>query len=160
MDFFTVSTLTGRLLFVFVVLSHHRRRILHVTCTARPTSAWAAQQLVEAFPNDTAPRWLLRTATRFTNNAGSVDGRVYRAADEIDLSRGAVETANSDASRNALSGVQGNHVSACSASAIARNVLADWYEVARQNDFPPDDACGQVTRTSRTTGQALAATEV
>ena len=60
MDFFTVSTLTGRLLFVFVVLAHHRRRILHVNCTERPTSAWTAQQLVEAFPDDTAPRWLLR----------------------------------------------------------------------------------------------------
>ncbi len=60
MDFFTVHTLTGRLLFVFVVLSHQRRRILHVNCAARPTSAWTAQQLVEAFPHDTAPRWLLR----------------------------------------------------------------------------------------------------
>ena len=60
MDFFTVSTLTGRLLFVFVVLSHDRRRIVHVNCTAYPTSAWTAQQLVEAFPDDTAPRWLLR----------------------------------------------------------------------------------------------------
>src|SRR5437667_92219 len=56
MDFFTVQTLTGRLLFVFVVLSHDRRRIVHVNCTARPTSAWTAQQLVEAFPDDTAPR--------------------------------------------------------------------------------------------------------
>ncbi|HUK37256.1 MAG TPA: integrase core domain-containing protein, partial [Vicinamibacterales bacterium] len=60
MDFFTVRTLTGRLLFVFVVLSHNRRRIVYVNCTARPTSAWTAQQLVEAFPDDTAPRWLLR----------------------------------------------------------------------------------------------------
>ena len=60
MDFFTVSTLTGRLLFVFVILSHDRRRIVHVNCTAKPTSAWTAQQLVEAFPDDTAPRWLLR----------------------------------------------------------------------------------------------------
>jgi transposase InsO family protein len=64
MDFFTVSTLTGRLLFVFVVLSHDRRRILHVNCTARPTSAWTAQQLNEAFPDDTAPRWLLRDRDR------------------------------------------------------------------------------------------------
>src|SRR5436190_16022359 len=60
MDFFTVSTLTARLLFVFVVLSHDRRRILHMNCTDRPTSAWTVQQLVEAFPEDTAPRWVLR----------------------------------------------------------------------------------------------------
>jgi hypothetical protein len=59
MDFFTVRTVTGRLLFVFVVLSHDRRRV-HVNCTAHPTSAWTAQQLLEAFPEDTAPRGLLR----------------------------------------------------------------------------------------------------
>ena len=50
----------GSDVFVFVVLSHHRRGILHVNCTAGPTSAWTAQQLVEAFPDDTAPQWLLR----------------------------------------------------------------------------------------------------
>lgn len=43
MDFFTVSTVTGRLLFAFVVLSHDRRRIVHLNCTSHPTSAWTAQ---------------------------------------------------------------------------------------------------------------------
>jgi hypothetical protein len=42
MDFFTVRRLTGRLLFVFLVLAHDRRRVVHVNCTARPTSAWTA----------------------------------------------------------------------------------------------------------------------
>ena len=60
MDFFTVSTLTGRLLFVLVLIAHDRRRIVHVNCTEHPTAAWTAQQVVEAFPEDTAPRWLLR----------------------------------------------------------------------------------------------------
>jgi putative transposase len=60
MDFFTVSTVTGRVLFVLILLSHDRRRIVHVNCTDHPTSAWTAQQLVDAFPDDTAPRWLLR----------------------------------------------------------------------------------------------------
>jgi len=64
MDFFTVSTLTGRVLFVVVVLSHHRRRILHFNTTAHPTAEWAAQQVVEAFPDDTAPRWLHRDRDR------------------------------------------------------------------------------------------------
>jgi transposase InsO family protein len=59
-DFFTVPTLTGRVLFVLVVLSHHRRRIVHVNVTERPTAVWTAQQMIEAFPGDTAPRWLLR----------------------------------------------------------------------------------------------------
>jgi putative transposase len=60
MDFFTVSTLTGRVLFVLVLISHDRRRIVHVNVTEHPTSAWTAQQLVEAFPEDSAPRYLLR----------------------------------------------------------------------------------------------------
>ena len=60
MDFFTVPTVTGRVLFVLVVLLHHRRRIVHFNVTEHPTAAWTAQQVVEAFPDDTAPRWLLR----------------------------------------------------------------------------------------------------
>ena len=60
MDFFTVPTVTGRILFVFVVLLHHRRRIVHFNVTEHPTAGWTAQQVVEAFPDDTAPRWLLR----------------------------------------------------------------------------------------------------
>jgi len=59
-DFFTVSTLTGRVLFVFVVLAHHRRRIVHFNITEHPTATWAAQQIIEACPDDTPPRWLLR----------------------------------------------------------------------------------------------------
>jgi putative transposase len=47
-DFFTVPTATLRVLFVFVVLSHDRRRIVHVNVTAHPTAAWTAQQLREA----------------------------------------------------------------------------------------------------------------
>jgi putative transposase len=64
MDFFTVPTLTGRVLFVLIVLSHQRRRIVHVNITAHPTAIWAAQQVVEAFPDDTAPRWLHRDRDR------------------------------------------------------------------------------------------------
>jgi putative transposase len=60
LDFFTVSTLTGRVLFVLVLMSHHRRRIVHLRITEHPTAAWTAQQIVEAFPDDTAPRWLVR----------------------------------------------------------------------------------------------------
>jgi transposase InsO family protein len=59
-DFFVVPTLTFRLLFAVVVLRHHRRELLHVNVTAHPTAIWTAQQIVEAFPNDTAPRYLVR----------------------------------------------------------------------------------------------------
>ena len=59
-DFFTVPTATFRVLFVFVVLSHDRRRIVHVNVTAHPTAIWTAQQLREAWPWDDAPRVLIR----------------------------------------------------------------------------------------------------
>jgi len=58
-DFFVVPTVTHRLLFVFVLLAHDRRRIRHVAVTAHPTAAWTAQQLREAFPWDEAPRYLI-----------------------------------------------------------------------------------------------------
>ena len=48
-DFFTVPTFTGRVLFVLVLLMHHRRRIVHVNVTEHPTAAWTAQQIIEAF---------------------------------------------------------------------------------------------------------------
>ncbi len=59
-DFFTVPTATFRILSVFIVLSHDRRHIVHFNVTEHPTAQWTAQQLVEAFPFDTAPRYLLR----------------------------------------------------------------------------------------------------
>ena len=59
-DFFTVLTATFRVLFVFVVLCHQRRRIVHLNLTDHPSAEWTAQQIVDAFPWDTAPRYLLR----------------------------------------------------------------------------------------------------
>jgi len=59
LDFFTVPTLTGRVLFVLVVLAHERRRILHVNVTPHPKSAWTRQQLLEAFPWEVTSRFLL-----------------------------------------------------------------------------------------------------
>ncbi len=53
------------MLFVLVLISHDRRRIVHVNFTEHPSSAWTAQQLVEAFPEDSAPRWLLRDPATF-----------------------------------------------------------------------------------------------
>ena len=59
-DFFTVPTATFRILYVFIVLGHDRRQILHFNVTEHPTAHWTAQQLVEAFPFESAPRYLLR----------------------------------------------------------------------------------------------------
>lgn len=59
-DLFTVPTATFRILFAFVVLRHDRRYIVHFNVTAYRTAEWAAQQIVEAFPFDDAPRFLIR----------------------------------------------------------------------------------------------------
>lgn len=70
-DFFTVPTFTGRVLFVLVLLSHHRRRIVHLRITDQPTAEWTAQQIIEAFPEESAPRWLLR-------DRDAIYGEVFR----------------------------------------------------------------------------------
>jgi putative transposase len=59
-DFFTVSTLQLKVLFVFVVVAHERRRVLHFNVTDHPTAEWTAQQIIEAFPEDTTRRYLIR----------------------------------------------------------------------------------------------------
>ena len=59
-DFFTVPTVSFRGLFVIVALAPQRRRVVHFNVTEHPTAAWTAQQILEAFPDDTAPRYLIR----------------------------------------------------------------------------------------------------
>jgi len=59
MDFFTVPTLTFGVLTCFFVIAHDRRRVLHFNVTRHPSSAWVSQQLREAFPYDTAPKYLI-----------------------------------------------------------------------------------------------------
>ena len=59
-DFFTVYTATFKTLYVFVVLSLDRRRIVHFNVTTNPTAAWTSLQLLQPFPFDTAPRYLIR----------------------------------------------------------------------------------------------------
>ena len=59
-DFFIVPTIRFKLLFVLLVLAHSRRKVIHFNVTEHPTAQWTAQQIVEAFPWDSAPRYLLR----------------------------------------------------------------------------------------------------
>jgi putative transposase len=74
-DFFVVPTATFRLLFVFVILSHHRRRVVHFAVTTNPTAEWVAHQLLDAFPWDSTPRYLLR------DRDGSYGGKFSEAAE-------------------------------------------------------------------------------
>jgi putative transposase len=60
LDFFVVPTVSYKVLFVLVILAHERRRVVHFNVTAHPTAEWTAQQVVDAFPWDEPPRYLLR----------------------------------------------------------------------------------------------------
>ena len=60
MDFFTVPTVNFKVLFAFIVLSLDRRKVIHFNVTTNPTAQWTAQQIIEAFPDDTAPKYLMR----------------------------------------------------------------------------------------------------
>jgi putative transposase len=59
-DFVVVATVRFRFLYCFIFLRHDRRRVVHFNVTAHPTARWTAQQVVEAFPYDEAPRFLIR----------------------------------------------------------------------------------------------------
>jgi hypothetical protein len=59
-NFFIVPTVKFRILFVFIVLANDRRRIVRFNVTEHPTAQWTSQQIIEAFPFDTAPRYLIR----------------------------------------------------------------------------------------------------
>jgi len=59
-DFFTVPTAAFRVVYVLLVLDNARRKILHFNVTERPNAAWTGQQIVEAFPWDNAPKYLIR----------------------------------------------------------------------------------------------------
>jgi len=59
-DMFVVASASFRLLYVMIILAHDRRKIMRAAVTEHPTAAWLSRQVTEAFPWDTAPRYLLR----------------------------------------------------------------------------------------------------
>jgi transposase InsO family protein len=59
-DFFTMPTVTFRVLYVFIVLRHDRREVVHFNITTNPYAEWTAQQIIDAFPYEEAPRFLMR----------------------------------------------------------------------------------------------------
>src|SRR6266550_3882910 len=80
LDFFTVPTATCRVLFVLVVLSHDRRRLVHFNVTEHPSAEWTARQLVEACGPEETPRYLIQDrdqvyGERFWRQAKTLDIR-------------------------------------------------------------------------------------
>jgi len=70
-DFFVVPSVRNRVLYVCVLLAHLRRQVVHFAVTEHPTAAWTARQVTEAFPWDTAPRYMIR-------DRDSIYGDVFR----------------------------------------------------------------------------------
>jgi putative transposase len=96
-DFFVVPTIRFRMLYVFIVLSHARRRVVHFNVTANPTAAWTAQQIVEAFPWGTAPRYLLRDrdrASMLNGSAGAFNQWVLKKLSRHTTALGKIPTSN------------------------------------------------------------------
>ena len=79
MDFFVVPTVRFQVLYVWFVIDHCRRRILHFNITPNPTAEWVTQQLREAFPYDAAPRYLVY------DNDSIFSGRVTRAIESFGI---------------------------------------------------------------------------
>ena len=80
LDFLTVPTATFRVLFVLVVLTHSRRRLVHFNVIEHPTAEWTARQLLEACVHEAAPRYLIRDrdrvyGERFSRQARALDIR-------------------------------------------------------------------------------------
>ncbi len=59
MDFFVIPTVGFRLLYVWFIIDHGRRRIIHFNVTTNLTTQWVIQQIREAFPDDSAPLYLI-----------------------------------------------------------------------------------------------------
>jgi hypothetical protein len=68
-DFFTVPTVRFRILCCFIVLYHHRRKIVHFNVTANPAAQWTSQQITEAFPYDSAPKYVIRDRDKIYGNS-------------------------------------------------------------------------------------------
>jgi len=78
-DFFTVPTATFGALFGFLVVAHYRRRVLHFNVTANPSAEWTARRLVQAFPEERTPRFLVR------DRDGIYGDRVRRTLDVLGI---------------------------------------------------------------------------
>ena len=77
-----IATIDFKVLFVLVVLLHHRRKVVYSNVTENPTVQWTAQQIVEAFPWNSAPKYLLRWRTDLSLAMDSPDSRPVQPAEQ------------------------------------------------------------------------------
>jgi len=131
-DFFTVPTATFRVLFVLVILSHSRRRDLHFNVTSNPSAEWTSQQLVEAFPWDTTPEYLLRDRDStygafFSQRAANMSIREVITARQSPLQNAFVERLIGSVRRDCL-----DHVIVLNESHLKR-ILSSYFDYYDQD---------------------------
>jgi transposase InsO family protein len=132
-DFFTVPTIRFQVLYVFLVLAHERRRILHFGVTACPTAEWTTQQLREAFPWETAPRYRLRDRDRifgadFVKQVKDMGIREVLGAPRVPQQRAYIERVIGTIRRECL-----DHVIVFSEADLSRHLrrFVDYYHRSR-----------------------------
>jgi transposase InsO family protein len=123
-DFFTVPTIRFQVLYVFLVLAHDRRRILQFGVTAHPTAEWTVQQLRNAFPWESAPRYLLRDRDRifgeeFVSQVKAMGIKQVLSAPRSPWQRAYVERLIGSIRRECL-----DHVVVFSESSLRRTLMA------------------------------------
>jgi transposase InsO family protein len=132
-DFFTVPTIRFQVLYVFLVLAHDRRRILHFGVTACPTAEWTVQQLREACPWETAPRYLLRDRDRifgadFVKQVKAMGIKQVLAAPRSPWQRAYIERVIGTIRRECL-----DHMIVCNEAGLSRHLrrFAEYYHRSR-----------------------------
>ncbi len=123
-DFFTVPTIRFQVLYVFLVLAHDRRRIVHCNVTAHPTAEWTAQQLRDAFPWNNVPRYLLHDrdrifGTQFRANVDAMGIEDVRTAPRSPWQRAYVERVIGSTRRECL-----DHVIVLNEVSLRRTITA------------------------------------
>jgi len=131
-DFFVVPTLTFRILFVFIILHHARRRIVHVNLTANPTSQWTAQQIREAFPWETAPLYLIRDRDRTYGKAFETRLRAMRIEEVLIAPRSPWQNAYAERVIGSIRRDCLDHVIVLSESHL-RRILRSYLDYYHQN---------------------------
>jgi transposase InsO family protein len=125
-----VPTAFFRVLFVFVILSRDRRRVVHVAVTEHPTSDWVAHQLLEAFPWDAAPRYLLRDRDRSYGEKFSEAARCLGIREVLTAAQSPWQNAYIERLIGSIRSECLDHVIALNESGL-RRILKSYYERSR-----------------------------
>ena len=147
MDFIVVPTVRFRLLYVWFVIAHERREIIHFGVTPHPTSPWVVQQLREAFPEEFAPRFLIYDndsifSEQVTESIKSIEITPQRTAFRSPWQNGIAERWVGSARRKLL-----DHVIVLNASHLQRllHEYVEYYNADRVHTSLRDSPAGRPT---------------